>query len=75
MGGVVELSNVTITGNRVGIDNPSDWMPSAVTLRNSILAGNPPGGSEGNCTGAITSLGYNLLGATAGCTLGRPRAT
>ena len=70
VGGVVELSNVTITGNRVGIDNPSDWMPSAVTLRNSILAGNPPGGSEGNCTGAITSLGYNLLGATAGCTFG-----
>ena len=33
-------------------------------LRNSILAGN----TASDCSGPVTSAGYNLIGSTAGCT-------
>ena len=41
---------------------------SPVTLQNSILAGNTADNTGSDCSGAIGSSGYNLIGDTSGCT-------
>jgi hypothetical protein len=66
------LRNVTITGNQAfnsggGISmNNTDG--GQILMANSILAGNTaPTGSD--CSGSITSQGYNIIGETSGCTI------
>ena len=48
----VTINNSTFSGNKGGIDN----VEGGVFLQNSIIANN----TIGNCSGAITSNGYNL---------------
>ena len=59
--GALQLNNVTITGNATGVRMPGG---SGNWVRNSILAGN----TASDCSGPVTSAGYNLIGSTAGCT-------
>lgn len=59
--GTTTLNNVTIFGNSGGGLNQQG---GTMSLGNSIVAGN---GSD--CSGTITSLGYNLIQNSAGCTL------
>ena len=69
------ITNSTIARNRAdgsGITHGAGGIQVAsgnVQLRGSILALNslPSGGSGPNCTGALTSGGFNLLGSVAGC--------
>ncbi len=63
--GHIILNNSTVVGNSGGIDNNQ----GTVSLRNSILSGNPTTGTPANCTGSIGSAGYNLIGIkNSGCT-------
>ena len=69
-GGAVVLRNVTVAQNSAttggGIRNliPSD----TVSLKNTLLAGNSAT-SGPDCSGTITSEGYNLIQNTSGCSL------
>jgi hypothetical protein len=69
-GGTMVLNNSTVSGNKAlpdgsnnggGISNGGcvrkRWHPSTMTLQNTIVANNAHGG---NCSGAMTSMGYNL---------------
>lgn len=72
-GGSASLSlyNVTVFGNKAvggmssggGIYNQG----GQVSLRNSLIAGNTAEWQSPDCMGTFTSLGYNLLGNTNGC--------
>ena len=66
--GAVTVNNSTITGNianiGAGIYNTAG---NTVTLKNSILARNI-GGVTPDCSGPISSAGYNLIGNNSGCT-------
>jgi len=66
--GVVAVVNSTITQNSAqftgGITNYD--RAGAVSLINTILAGNSDEGKAPDCSGTITSLGNNLLGDTDG---------
>lgn len=83
-GGAMATSNNTATLNNVTIvDNLADSDAdgngdgggiaqgiAAPTLSNSILAHNvDSGGQAPDCSGAITSAAYNLIGNNAGCTI------
>ena len=67
--GDLTLNNSTVNSNTSssggGILN---FGYGTVTLQNSILAGNTASGTSPDCTGAIVSSGYNLIGTTSGCT-------
>ncbi|MGD0181523.1 MAG: right-handed parallel beta-helix repeat-containing protein [Terriglobales bacterium] len=57
-GGTLTISNSTITGNGATAgDVQGGGIYGAATLQNSIVANNLKGG---NCSGTITSQGYNL---------------
>jgi hypothetical protein len=67
--GTLFLQNTTIAGNIAesggGLANTN-----AVTLQNSLLAGNIGADQKpSDCSGTLTSQGYNLIGNTTGCTL------
>ncbi len=69
--GSVELWNVTIAGNDGANSGGGIYFTNTyggyVTLHNSILANNIANyGSD--CSGAIGSAGYNLIGDSSGCT-------
>jgi predicted outer membrane repeat protein len=68
--GTLILNNGTVSGNTGrpagGIHN-SDAYGGAVTLRNSILAGNTTDTFGPDCSGTLGSAGYNLVGDTADC--------
>lgn len=83
-GGALATSNNTATLNNVTIvDNLADSDAdgngdgggiaqgiTAPTLSNSIVAHNvDSGGQAPDCSGAISSAGYNLIGNNAGCTV------
>jgi hypothetical protein len=71
---LLTLVNATISGNTSGMGGGVMLDTSAtVKLDNTLIAGNS--GTKPDCddngTGvAITSLGYNLIGDTTGCTIG-----
>jgi CSLREA domain-containing protein len=82
LGGTVSLNNVTITANRADAngDGLGDGGGAAnqllgnaeglFTIQNTIIAGNrDKGGEAPDCVGTLTSLGYNLIGSLAGCTI------
>ena len=78
-GSLVALNNVTITGNTADSDGGIAGDAGGVfnepggtfALSNTILAGNVDTGGENNdCSGALTSLAYNLIeDVSSGCTI------
>ena len=70
--GTTDLRNVTITGNSArraggGLNNPGG--DTVILLRNTIVAGNTVTTSGGaDCSGPVTSNGYNLIGSSDSCT-------
>ena len=67
--GTITLNNSTVAGNSNtsntgGIFNNG----GTVTLQNSILANNTSTVAGPDCSGTITSSGYNLIGTTSDCT-------
>ncbi len=62
--GTLELTNSTISDNSANVSGGGISNGSTVELINTIVADNVVGG---DCSGPITSLGYNLLGNNAGC--------
>jgi hypothetical protein len=76
----MDLNNVTIAYNTANVDHDVQGSggglgaqaPVTVTMANSILALNtdlPSGTVEPDCSGTLTSRGYNLIQNTAGCTI------
>lgn len=66
--GTLEVSNSTISANgNSGVENCGACSPSAVILQNSILSKN----GRGNCSGLVTSNGYNLS-SDAACAFSGP---
>ncbi|MEZ4593668.1 MAG: choice-of-anchor Q domain-containing protein [Chloroflexota bacterium] len=68
--GSVTLNNVTIFAN-TAVSNGGGIHSSggSFTVGNTILAGNSaPSGPD--CTGTISSSGYNLIQSSSGCTIG-----
>jgi len=67
--GKVTLNNVTIAGNKAatggGVANDASATLSAA---NSIVATNTAQ-NGGDCSGVLTSQGYNLIQSAAGCTI------
>ena len=69
--GSTVLTNSTVTGNIAAIGGGIDNVgvdSTTLTLENTIIAGNgtvSPGSED--CSGNITSLGYNLVGDATGC--------
>ncbi len=75
------MNNVTITDNVADSDADGSGNGGGIyraamttTLRNSIIAQNQDKSAGGDpkhpdCSGTVTSAGYNLMGDTAGCTL------
>ncbi|MBL8057020.1 MAG: hypothetical protein JNK29_10000 [Anaerolineales bacterium] len=57
--------NVSSTAAAGGLDNAS----GSVTLRSSILVGNSGGAQAQDCSGTITTQGYNVLGDLTNCGL------
>jgi hypothetical protein len=75
----VTIDNSTITANEADSDGNGNGSgggivavpQSGVSLKNTILAGNTDFGDLApNCSGTITSNGYNLIQNAAGCTVG-----
>ncbi|MDX1475086.1 MAG: choice-of-anchor Q domain-containing protein, partial [Reinekea sp.] len=68
------LNNVTITLNQVqtsagGTSNGGGIRRSSgtLTLSNTVVAGNTSSGNGPDCSGDVTSAGYNLIGNNSGC--------
>ena len=58
--GSLSIYNATIARNQVGVDGAS----GVTEIRNSIVAAN----TSADCSGTLTSLGYNLIQNAASCT-------
>jgi len=54
------LANTTISGNDLGVTHSGSYSPDIVILQNSIVAGN-----QQDCSGMMSSAGYNLIGNTS----------
>lgn len=83
--GSITINNTTIAGNTADSDNVLTFPPEGgggirifggtVTMRNTIVAGNIVGavGGDPDCSGTVTSQGYNLVQTATGCSgLGGP---
>lgn len=71
-GDTINLRNVTITANQAtGVASGGGISSGGtVNFRNSIIAANSDaGGLSPDCSGTLTSQGYNLVGNNNGCTL------
>ena len=64
LAGTLTINNATISSNP---SNGLEISSGTVTMSNTILALNTASGFD--CVGTITSLGYNLVGDTTGCTV------
>jgi len=68
-GGTLRISNSTLSGNAAPTGGGiADFLGSSATLQNSIIANSSSGG---NCSGIMTSDGYNLSSDTT-CDFGGP---
>ncbi len=74
--GGVTLNNCTITDNTADSDNDGDGdgggiyrHSGTVSFKNTIIAGNADPSSAPDCSGTLTSQGYNLIQDTTGCTI------
>ena len=69
--GSLVLSGSTVSGNTAsngqggGIQNSS----GTVNIKNTIVAGNTASGPGPDCSGTLTSQGYNLVQDTGGCAI------
>jgi uncharacterized repeat protein (TIGR01451 family) len=64
----VTLNNSTVSGNTANGEGGGIYRwRGAVILQNTILAGNVASGAGPDCSGAIGSGGYNLIGNVSGC--------
>jgi predicted outer membrane repeat protein len=71
--GTTDLVNVTVVNNRtVGGDGGGvRRFQDSLNVKNTLIAGNTDDGDEApDCDGTLSSLGYNVIGDTTGCTLG-----
>jgi CSLREA domain-containing protein len=75
-GGTGSLSSVTVTANTADADGNGlgngGGVNSDVSMTNTIIAGNadaspPPQAAIPDCSGTMTSGGYNLIGRNTGC--------
>jgi CSLREA domain-containing protein len=75
-GGTGTLSSVTVTANTADADGNGigngGGANADLTLTNTIIAGNadaspPPAAAIPDCSGTMTSGGYNLIGRNTGC--------
>ena len=76
--GTANLSFSTLTGNQATSAGGGIYIDSGtgtVQLKGVILAGNTSGGSGPECSGSLTSQGYNLIKDDAGCTVEQPQST
>ena len=64
LAGTLTINNATISSNPA---NGLEISSGAATMSNTILALNTASGFD--CVGTLTSLGYNLIGDTTGCTV------
>jgi predicted outer membrane repeat protein len=64
--GTLTLSNSTISGNSASAFGGGIDSAGRLTLSNTILAGNNAGTGP-DCSGSLTSGGYNLVGIGDGC--------
>lgn len=65
----VSLNSVTVSNNSAALAGGgifNDLGAGSVTLKNTLLAGNTAGAGL-DCSGALSSAGYNLIEETAGC--------
>lgn len=71
------LYNVTVTNNRADADGTDDGngggisIQGGATLANTIISGNSDSGAtiHPDCSGTVTSEGYNLVNNINGCTI------
>jgi hypothetical protein len=69
-GGIMNLSNVTLTNNRANSGGGGIAHFAGVTsLKNTIVAENKGPDSSPDCSGTLTSQGYNLIQSVAGCAI------
>jgi hypothetical protein len=67
-GGIMTLNNVTLTNNTSSSGGGGIALFGGVTnIKNTILAGNHGPASSPDCSGSLTSQGYNLIQSTTGC--------
>ena len=67
--GTLTLHNVTISGNDAGLGGGIVNNGGTINFRNTIVAGNVAI-SASDCSGTLSSLGYNLVQDTLDCTIG-----
>lgn len=64
------LNSITVSANTSQGDGGGIYNNGVVTaLRNSILASNTASGNSSDCSGPLTSQGYNLIQTITGCTI------
>ena len=68
--GEVSLNNVTIAGNTAGTDGGGIYVDTSdgVELKNTLIADNTATAGP-DCSGNLTSYGYNLIEDTSGCSI------
>lgn len=66
--GTTTLNNSTISGNTATSGGGIYRYGGTVTLKNTIVAGNSAINNGPDCYGTISSVGYNLIGNSSGCT-------
>jgi hypothetical protein len=65
--GTLTLASSTIAFNTSGENGGGVWNGGATYLINTILAQNTGAADAPDCSGTLTSQGYNLLQNTSGC--------
>jgi hypothetical protein len=69
--GTVTLASSTVSGNTAGVNRGgglSNLSTGTMTFKNSIIATNSAT-DDPDCSGTLTSQGYNLIGNVSGCTV------
>ena len=67
----ISLTRCTVAGNAAAQGGGISDNAATATLDHTILAGNTASGvpTNNDCDGTLTSLGYNVIGSAAGCTI------
>lgn len=69
---LTSLYNVTITNNEAGTGGGVQIANGTLNAKNTLFSDNidsDPSTPDPDCSGTITSLGYNLISDTSGCTI------
>jgi len=65
-GGTLTLASSTVSGNSAQ-DAGGVYNVGTLTLEDSVLAGNSAASGAADCSGALVSKGYNILGNNTSC--------